>query len=74
MFPTRQFGECRAACESHPSCTFFTVTPVVCVLKGDEVSIKKRPGAVSGMTKAACGEEPKRNNTGWSICSDNWVA
>ena len=56
VFPTQQFDECKAACEEHPSCTFFTVTPVVCVLKGDDVSIKQKPGAVSGMTTAACGE------------------
>ena len=59
MVPTQEFGECKAACEEFPACTFFTVTSVVCVLKGDDVSIKQKPGAVSGMTTAACGKTPE---------------
>ena len=60
VVPTRQFEECKAACEEFPNCTFFTVTAVVCVLKGDNVSVKQRTGAISGMTAAACGEAPCR--------------
>ena len=56
VVPTQQFDECKAACEEFPACTFFTVTSLVCVLKEDDVSIKQKPGAVSGMTTAACGK------------------